>query len=82
MQNLSLNRNILENLAEEIVLNAELNVLAVKGITSSCFKYFLSGFPNVIGCIDGSLIGIRKFKHNMKDYISRRNKADINVMVI
>ena len=43
--------------------------------------WFVIGFPNVIGCIDGLLITIRKFKQNIKDYISHRNKPEINVMV-
>ena len=38
--------------------------------------------PNIIGCIDGTLITIRKFDRNkIGDYISRRHKPEINVMV-
>ena len=46
------------------------------------YLYNLTGFPNVIGCIDGSLIMIRKFKRNIKDYISRRQKPELNIMVL
>ena len=42
---------------------------------------YCAGFSNVIGAIDGSLIMIHKFKTNIKDYISHRNKPEINVMV-
>ena len=40
------------------------------------------GFPNVIGAIDCTLIPIRKFKKDIKEYISRRKKCELNVMVV
>ena len=37
----------------------------------------------MIGAIDGTFIGIRKFsKKNIKDYISCRNRCDLNIMVV
>ena len=36
----------------------------------------------MIGAIDGTLIPICKFKKEIKDYISRRKKCELNVMVV
>ena len=40
-----------------------------------------TGVPNVVGAVDGTLVTIRKPYVNPKDYISRHNKPQLNVMV-
>jgi hypothetical protein len=40
------------------------------------------GFPNVLGCIDGSQIKIRKPRTNEADYVNRKGYHSINVQVI
>ena len=48
-----------------------------------CKFYQIIGFPNVIGCIDGTLIQIRKFsKERINAYISRRHKPEVNIMAV
>ena len=39
-------------------------------------------FPNVIGAIDGTLITIRKFNTKNRDYISRREKCELNILIV
>ena len=41
----------------------------------------IAGFPNVIGCIDGSLFKIKQPKLNTEEYICRKGYAAINVQV-
>ena len=36
----------------------------------------------MIRAIDGTLITIRKFTSEMRDYISRRDKYELNVMIV
>ena len=55
---------------------------AIETLKEYNIKQFVLGFPNVIGAIDGTLITIRKFKKNVKDYISRRKKYELNVMAV
>jgi hypothetical protein len=42
----------------------------------------VSGFPGVVGCIDGCLIRIKKQVRNGDDYICRKHFPAINIQVI
>jgi hypothetical protein len=41
----------------------------------------ISGFPGVVGCVDGSLIRIQKQARNGDDYICRKHFPAINIQV-
>ena len=41
----------------------------------------IAQMPNVIGCVDGTLIRIRKPDENPYEYIGRKHFAAINAMV-
>ena len=46
------------------------------------FLYIIfKGFPNVIGAVDGTLVEIHKPWVNASDYILRKRKPHLNVMV-
>ncbi|XP_027132646.1 putative nuclease HARBI1 [Larimichthys crocea] len=42
----------------------------------------IAGFPNVIGCIDGTHIPITAPSHNEADYVNRKSIHSINVQII
>ena len=42
----------------------------------------LAGFPNIIGCIDGTFIKIQKPAINTKEFICRKGFAAINVQIM
>ncbi|XP_015226372.1 PREDICTED: putative nuclease HARBI1 [Cyprinodon variegatus] len=42
----------------------------------------IAGFPNVIGCIDGTQIPIKAPSHNEADYVNRHSIHSINVQII
>ena len=42
---------------------------------------FITGFPSVIACVDGTLITICKPWTNANDYYSRHNKPQLNIMI-
>lgn len=44
--------------------------------------FHLGGFPNVIGCIDGTHIRIQAPNEDEKSYINRKNYHSINVMAV
>ena len=46
--------------------------------SSGCF---ISGFPNVIGCIDGTQVPIMAPAINEADYVNRKGNHSINVQV-
>ena len=43
--------------------------------------YEKSGFPNIIGCIDGTQIRIQSPCQNESDFVNRKNYHSINVQV-
>ena len=44
--------------------------------------YKLGGFPNVVGCIDGTHIRIQAPAEDEKSYVNRKNYHSINVMAV
>ena len=44
--------------------------------------FHLGGFPNVIGCIDGTHVRIQAPKDDEKSYVNRKNFHSINVMAV
>ena len=44
--------------------------------------YCLGGFPNVIGCIDGTHIRIQAPTEDEKSYVNRKSYHSINVMAV
>lgn len=45
------------------------------------FNVSIPGFPNILGCIDGTQIRIKKPKQNEVDYVNRKGYHSLNVQV-
>jgi len=43
--------------------------------------HHLGGFPNVIGCVDGTHIRIQGPRQNEHEFVNRKNYHSINAMV-
>ncbi|XP_039538963.1 putative nuclease HARBI1 [Pimephales promelas] len=54
----------------------------VRVIKEEFHRVAVSGFPNVIGCIDGTHIPIKAPSINEGDYVNRKSVHSINVQVI
>ena len=43
---------------------------------------YLTGFPNVLGCIDDTFIRIQKPSENETDFVNRKGYLALNVQVL
>ncbi|XP_039523259.1 putative nuclease HARBI1, partial [Pimephales promelas] len=58
------------------------NLSSMQGKSLDEIEIEVSGFPNVIGCIDGTHIPIKAPSINEGDYVNRKSVHSINVQVI
>lgn len=63
--------------AESIVFETKQQFLKVAGIN----QYLILGFPNVLGCIDGTFIRIIAPNENDPDCVNRKGFHSLNVQV-
>ena len=64
----------------EVLLYLSMDKLSAWKIKSLSFTYI--GFPNVVGCVDGTQIKIKAPNKNEGDFINRKGFHALNVQVI